>query len=75
MIKVLQINLNRSKAANFLKDQNDYEKRANILLNSEQYNNISKPEWCADPLATAAIWIVDHVKVPLEASGVGSGYT
>lgn len=73
-IIILQINLHRSVTASHLKQQMAYERKADIMLISEQYDNPGNQEWMTDTLGTAAIWVVNRSKVPVEASGAGAGY-
>ena len=74
MIKILQGNLHRSKTANDLLAQLVLEKDADLLIISEQYQDRNSPTWFADTLGTAAIWIPNPVKVPVENHGAGKGF-
>lgn len=57
MIRIIQGNMNRSKTADQLLHQLAIEKRAELLILSEQYNNKKSAHWYSDLLGTAAIWI------------------
>lgn len=51
-----------------------YEKKADVILISEQYQNRNSPRWYSDLLGTAAIWVPDATKVRVENHGCGSGF-
>ena len=74
MIKVLEGNLHRSKTANDLLAQLVLEKDTDLLIISEQYQDRNSPIWFADTLGTAAIWIPNPAKVPVENHGAGKGF-
>lgn len=74
MIRVMQANLNRSKTANELLYQLVYEKKSDLLIISEQYQDRQLPIWYSDDLGTAAIWIPDPGKVPVKEHGRGRGF-
>lgn len=74
MIHILQANTNRSITANNLLHQLGYEKKADMLLISEQYKDYQSPSWYRDELGTAAIWIRDPSKVIVTEHGSGKGY-
>lgn len=59
MITVLQANVNRSRLADSLLLRLIEEKRADILIISEQYVYRSEQPWISDTLDTAAIWTVN----------------
>lgn len=74
MLRILQANLNRSKTANDLLYQLAQEKRADVLILSEQYRNKESPKWFPGTLGTAAIWITEPNKIPVESNRSRSGF-
>ena len=74
MIRVLQLNMQRSRTANDLLYRFAAEQGSDILLLSEQYQNRRSPQWISDLSGTAAIWILDLGKVPVLATGSGNGF-
>lgn len=74
MLKILQGNLHRSRTADDLLSQLVLEYQADLVMISEQYSNRSGPGWLTDTLGTAAIWIRDLKKIPMEEHGSGRGY-
>ena len=74
MIRVLQGNLHRSKTADDLLTQIVFEKKVDLLIISEQYKERRNATWFTDTLGTAAIWIPNPKKVPVEQHGTGSGF-
>ena len=74
MINVLQGNLHRSKTANDLLAQLAMEKKAVILILSEQYKDVDSPTWYSDILGTAAIRVLNPVKLPVENHGAGKSF-
>ena len=73
MINILQGNLHRSRTANDLLRQLILEKKSDILIISEQYQDEDSPTWYKDTLGTAAIWVLNPTKVPIMASGSEDG--
>lgn len=74
MMKILQGNMHRSKTANDLLTQLCFEKNADLLIISEQYQQRDSSSWYADNLGTAAIWVLDTDKTPVEDHGSGNGF-
>lgn len=66
--------MNRSKTADNLLHQLVFEKRADLVLISEQYRNKQSPSWYSDLLGTAAIWIPNAGKVQVKKHGAGRGF-
>lgn len=74
-MRILQINLNRSRTANSLREQIAQEKEADLMIISEQYTyENQKTNWFTDPSDTAAIWVVNKSLFSIEAKGAGPGY-
>ncbi|XP_035742633.1 uncharacterized protein LOC118450807 [Vespa mandarinia] len=73
-MRVLQGNLNRSRTAYHLLAQLCFEKKADIVLISEQYQNRAGVGCFADELSTAAIWILDLRLIHVSDQGSGRGY-
>ncbi|XP_035723753.1 uncharacterized protein LOC118442357 [Vespa mandarinia] len=73
-MRVLQGNLNRSRTAHHLLTQLCSEKKADIVLISEQYQDRTGVGWYADELGTAAIWIPDTRLIHVSDQGSGRGY-
>ena len=57
MAKVLQINLNHCAVAQDLLSQLIREEKADIVIISEQYRDLSEASWVTDATSTAAIWV------------------
>lgn len=74
MIHILQANMHRRKIADELLYQLVFEKKVDLLLLSEQYQDKESPGWFSDLLGRAAIWVPDLGKVPVHVHGAGSGY-
>lgn len=74
MTVILQANLNRSRTADNLLYQLVHEKRADVLLISEQYKNRQISAWYSDDLGTAAIWIPDQASSSVSKHGRGHGF-
>ena len=76
MIKVAQGNMHRSWIAEQLMYQIQREIKADLWLISEQYpgGNPNPATWFDDELGTAAIWVANPGRVPVEASGRGRGF-
>ncbi|XP_035724078.1 uncharacterized protein LOC118442501 [Vespa mandarinia] len=72
-MRVLQGNFNRNRTAHHLLTQLCSEKKADIVLISEQYPDRAGVGWYAVELGTAAIWIPDPrlIHVPDQESGRG----
>ncbi|XP_073984792.1 uncharacterized protein [Rhodnius prolixus] len=66
--------MHRSKIADELLYQLVFEKKVDLLLLSEQYQDKESPGWFSDLLGRAAIWVPDLGKVPVHVHGAGSGY-
>lgn len=74
MLKVLQGNLHRSQIADDLLNHIKYEQRADVLILSEQYLDKVSPNWYKDALGTAAIWVLNTEKLPVDDHGSGEGF-
>ena len=68
--------MHRSWTANQLMYQIQREIKADLWIISEHYpgGNINPATWFGDELGTAAIWVNNPEKVPVEASGRGRGF-
>ena len=73
-MKILQANLNRSKAAQDLLAQIRLEKNADIIIISEQYRDGAGTGWYSDELGSTAIWIPDPQSQPVAQHGSGKGH-
>ncbi|XP_046815181.1 uncharacterized protein LOC124422574 [Vespa crabro] len=73
-MRVLRGNLNRSRTAHHFLTQLCSEKKADIILISEQYRDRAGIGWYADELGTAAIWIPDPRQIHVSHQGSGRGY-
>ena len=73
---VLQGNLQRCRLAQDLLQQRACELSADLIIVSEQYQyqRVVGPGWFADTSGTAAIWVRNSQKFPIEKSGAGDGY-
>ncbi|XP_035736363.1 uncharacterized protein LOC118447923 [Vespa mandarinia] len=71
---VLQGNLNRSRTAHHLLAKICSEKKADVVLISEQYQDREGVRWYADELGTAAIWIPDPSQIHVSGQGSVRGY-
>src|SRR6187551_863224 len=74
MIRILQANLHRSFLADNLLDQLARDRKADVILISEQYRNRVLPSWYSDPLSTAALWFLDNKKFRIQSHGSGPGF-
>ncbi|XP_035723442.1 uncharacterized protein LOC118442207 [Vespa mandarinia] len=72
-MRVLQGNLNRSRTEHHLLAQLCFEKKADIVLISEQYQDRAGVGWFADELGTAAIWIPHPRLIHVSDQGSGRG--
>lgn len=72
MIKVLQVNLHRSRVADDLLAQIVQEKDIDVLMISEQYKNGNN--WYTDKTNTAAIWVANKKKIHVEKHGADKGF-
>ena len=63
MAKVLQINLNHCAVAHDLLFQLIREEKADIVIISEQYRDLSEPSWATDGTSTAAIWVYEELHI------------
>lgn len=70
-MKILQLNMHRSKVADALLPQIMIEERAVIAIISEQYGR-KGGLWIDDESATAAVWIPDTSKLALNKKGKGN---
>lgn len=66
--------MNRSRLADSLLCQLAYEKKADLIVISEQYQDKQSATWYPDTLGTAAIWILDTRKIQISAHGKGRGF-
>ncbi|GJQ78554.1 hypothetical protein Trydic_g11665 [Trypoxylus dichotomus] len=73
-IRVIQINMNRSRLADELLYQLAFESNTDIVLISEQYRNRDQPTWFSDPLSTSAIWISSSRNIRVEGHGSEEGF-
>ncbi|XP_035737757.1 uncharacterized protein LOC118448520 [Vespa mandarinia] len=73
-MRVFQGNLNRSRTAHHLLAQLCSEKKADIVLISEQYQDRAGVGRFADELGTATIWIPDPRLIHVSDQGTGNGY-
>ncbi|XP_035740321.1 uncharacterized protein LOC118449627 [Vespa mandarinia] len=71
---VLQGDLNTSRTAHHLLPQLCFEKKAVIVLISEQFQDRAGVGWFADELGTAAIWMSDHRLINVSDQGSGRCY-
>lgn len=71
---ILQGNLGRCKQAQDLMSQLAYERKADIYIVSEQYQNRKGPNWFCDNSGTAAIWVVNNARFPVQKHGRGDGF-
>lgn len=74
MISILQGNMHRSKTANDLLNHRVLEEEIDLLILSEQYHNRDTTTWIMDNLGTAAIWVRNTRKLPIENRGSENGY-
>lgn len=74
MIKVLQGNIHRSRTANDLLKQFEFEMDIDIFILSEQYQDRDHHGWFSDNLGTAAIFIPDLGKYPVKSQGSEDGF-
>lgn len=74
MITILQAHLNRSKTANDLLTQIIYEKQADLLILSEQYQDRHSETWFKNTLGMAAIWVTNPTTVPVVVHGSEKAY-
>ena len=63
MDKVLQIKLNHGAVAQYLLSQLIREEKADIVIISEQYRDLSEPSWVTDGTSTAAIWVYGQLHI------------
>ena len=63
MAKVLQINLNQYAIAQDLLSQLIREEKADIVIISEQYRDLSEPSRVTDGTSTAAIWVYGELHI------------
>ncbi|XP_035740256.1 uncharacterized protein LOC118449595 [Vespa mandarinia] len=73
-MRVLQGNLYRSRTAHHLLAQLCSEKKADVVLISEQHQDRAGVGWYADKLGTAAIWIPDPRLIHVSDQGSGRSY-
>lgn len=73
-MKILQANLHRSRMADDLLSRFILELQADLMIISEQYRDRDVPGWFTDTLGTAAIWVVDPRKTPIDEHGSGRGF-
>ena len=66
---IIQANLQRSPLAQNLLDQIAREHDADLLIVSEQHHDLQGQGWHSDLLHTAAIWIRNALKHPVESTG------
>ncbi|XP_033222576.1 uncharacterized protein LOC117176444 [Belonocnema kinseyi] len=74
MISILQGNLHRSRTADDLLTHLVYEKKADLLLLCDQYQDREVPTWFADSTGTAAISVRNGDKVPVDDHGFGAEF-
>lgn len=74
MARILKGNLHRSRTADDLLVKLRIKLQADIVIISEQYKNKDEPNWTADSLGTAAIWIPDTRTVPIKSQGKERGF-
>ena len=63
MAKVFHINLNHCAVAQDLLSQLIREEKANIVIISKQYRDLSKPSWVTNSTSTAAIWVYGELHI------------
>ena len=73
-MKILQVNMHRSKTAHDLMTQMTFEKKVDIWLISEQYKNLETPGWFTDTLGTASIWVPNSRNIHIEKHGRADGF-
>ena len=73
-MKIMQGNLNRSRTATDLLEQLRREKNVDILILSEQHRDKDEEGWYSDNLGTAAIYVPERGRCPIDDHGVGTGY-
>lgn len=74
MAVILQGNLQRCRLAQDLLTQWVFEKKADLMIISEQYSNPAGRDWFADNTGTAAIWVKNRRKFQIEECGKGDGF-
>ena len=60
---MLQINLNYCAVPQDLLSQLIREEKADIVISSEQYRDLSEPSWVTDGTSTAAIWVYGELYI------------
>lgn len=73
-MKIIQANMHRSKTADALLDQLLLEKRADIVVISEQYGKPKNGTWIEDTSKTAAIWIPAGSSLTVKDKGSENGF-
>lgn len=74
MVRFIQINLNRSPAARDMMYQVASERKADVLIISEQNRNADNSDWLTDKRNDAAILVTPRVQEQKKMIAKGNGY-